>query len=181
MTVRQLYEWASVSIQAVQFEYSSMEDYKKEAECLQQRFILSRTIPGTRKYHSFIPISNEKVKVAYYSRSNTFREERVTLVHTDLPSIESITGFVTCISEDNWWLACVIEIINADSCVRLTFLNPHGPSNMFKYPVTEDVRTIPIDNILTLVDLRTRSGRVYTLSQEEMKSATGKFKKISVC
>ena len=94
------------------------------------------------------------------------------MVHTDLPSIESITGFVTCISEDNCWFACVIEIIHADSCVRLTVLHPHGPSNLFKYPVSEDVRTIPIDNILTFVDLRTRSGQMYTLSQEEMKSAT---------
>ena len=89
MTPRQLYEWASVSIQAVHFEYSSMEDYRKEAEHLQQQFILSRTISGTRKYHSFIP----KVKVAYYSSSDT------------------------------------------------------------------------LDNILTVVNPRTRSGRVYTLSQ----------------
>ena len=62
MTPRQLYDWAKVSIPNIHFEYSSIEDYKKESEKLHQRFLSSRTIPGTRKYHSFVPVSKDKVK-----------------------------------------------------------------------------------------------------------------------
>ena len=123
MTPRQLYEWAVDNVPSVQFEYSSMEDYREEAEHLEQRFLLSRTIPGTRKYHCFIPVSSNEVKVAYY-----FHREKVTLGSNDLP-IESITGFVTCLSEHKWWLACVVKTISIESCVQLTFLHPHGPSS----------------------------------------------------
>ena len=49
MTPRQLYEWAVDNIQSVHFEYSSMEDYREEAEHLEQRFLVSRTVTGTRK------------------------------------------------------------------------------------------------------------------------------------
>ena len=116
MTPRQLYDWAKVSIPNIHFEYSSIDDYKKESEHLQQRFLTSRTIPGTRKYHSFVPISKDKVNVSFYSSSNTFKEEMVTLAHKDL-SLDSIHGFVTCSSGGKWWLGCVIELFQEDDSV----------------------------------------------------------------
>ena len=137
MTPRKLYEWAVDNIQSVHFQYVSTEEYNEEAQHLEECFLLSRTIPGTRKYHSYIPISSNTVKVAYYLGSSTFKEEKVTLGSNDLP-IESITAFVTCSSEHKWWLACVIETILNESSVKLTFLHPHGPSSSYKYPAHED-------------------------------------------
>ena len=57
--------------------------------------------------------------------------------------------------------------------VRPTFLHLHGPANSFKYPTPHNIRTLPMDNIntLTLVDPRTRSGRVYSLTKKEMTAA----------
>ena len=119
-----------------------------------------------RKLHSFVPISNSKVRASYYSASDISREERgITLRTNDLPP-ESIVGFVTCLCDGKWWLACVFEIIQEDSQVKLTFLHPHGPSNPYKCPGTQDIHTVPIDSILTLVDPRTRTGHVYTLRKK---------------
>jgi len=86
-----------------------------------------------KKAVSFVPISNRKVRVGFCSASGASREERVTLDKNDLPQ-ESIAGFVTCLCEGKWWLACVLEVIQADNLVKLTFLHPHGPSSLFKYP-----------------------------------------------
>ena len=115
------------------------------------------------------------MRVRAYSASDTFREERVTLAKNDLLP-ETIVGFVTCLLEGNWWLACVLEVIE-DSLVKLTFLYPHGPSSSFtcKYPQTQDIRTVPISDILTLVDPRTRTGQVYTLTKKETTSASQKL------
>ena len=112
---------------------------REEAEHLEQCFLLSCTIPGTRSITAlFLAVSSNKVRVAYYSSSTTFREEKVTLGSNELP-IESITGFVTCSSEHKWWLACVIKTIPIRSCVQLTFLHPHGPLSSFKYLAHEDI------------------------------------------
>ena len=89
----------------------------------------------------------------------------VTLRTNDLPP-ELIVGFVSCLCDGKWWLACVFEIIQEDSQVKLTFLHPHGPSSSYKYPGTQDICTVPMDNILTLVDPRTKTGRVYTLRKK---------------
>ena len=174
MTPRQLFDWASTNVHGVHFGYCSMEDYERELHCLEQRFKESRTIPGTRKLHSFVPISNRKMKVSFYSASDTSREEKVILGKNDL-SPESIVGFVTCLCDGNWWLACVLEVVLEYSVVKLTFLHPHGPSSSFKYPETQDIRTVKVFDILTLVDPRTRTGRVYMLTKREITSISKKI------
>ncbi len=86
MTPRQLFDWASISIPAVYFEYCSNEDYKREQQNLERRFKNARTIPGTctRKLHSYVPISVDKVQVRPLSTCITFKEERVTSGETDI-------------------------------------------------------------------------------------------------
>ena len=58
----------------------------------------------------------------------------------------------------------MLEVCSDTKEVNLTFLHPHSPSNSFKYPEPHNIHTIPMDDILTLVDPRTRSGRVYSLT-----------------
>ena len=79
---------------------------------------------------------------------------------------------MTCFDDGMWWLGCVLEVSQDSNLVKLTILQPHGPTSSFKYPRVEDIRTLPIDNILTLVDPRTRTGRTYTLSNKEIKAST---------
>ena len=92
---------------------------------------------------------------------------------------ESIAGFVACLHEGNRWLACVLKVFCDTREVQLTFLHPHGPSNSFKYPEPQTIKTIPMDDVLTLVDPRTRSGRVYSLTKTEMTSATKQLHTVS--
>ena len=66
-------------------------------------------IPGTRKLHSFVPISDSTVEVKFYSSSHISRKEKVALAKNDVPT-ELIAGFVTCLHEEKWWLACVLEV-----------------------------------------------------------------------
>ncbi len=47
MTPRQLFDWATISISAVTFEYCTIEDYEREQHFLEQRFLTSQTIQGS--------------------------------------------------------------------------------------------------------------------------------------
>ena len=108
------------------------------------------------------------MEVRHFSTSKSFRKERVTLCKNDLP-LDSIAGFVTCSSEGIRWLACVVN--QEESTVNLTFFHFSGPLNSFKYP-EQDVRSVPLESILTLVDPRTRTGHVYTLSRNKVTAAS---------
>ena len=83
MTPRQLFEWAVDNIPAVTFQYLTEDDYKSEQVLLEQRFEQSRTIPGTRKLHCFVPLSRHKVSTKAYSSSSISKVERVTIEEGD--------------------------------------------------------------------------------------------------
>ena len=178
MTPRQLFEWATANIPAAYFGYCSKNDYERKQQDSSNNFTYLVQYQAREKLHSFAPISKSKVRVIFFSAADTTWEERVTLNKHDVP-LESVAGFVTCLSGGKWWLACVLEAIEADNLVKLTFLHPHGPSSSFKYPEPHDIRTVPMDNVLTLVDPRTRTGRVYTLSRKEVTCVSDKLRIVS--
>lgn len=177
MTPRQLFDWASTAIPTVHFEYCTVEDYEREQHYLEDRFKDSRTIQGTRKLHSFVPISKKMLKVKPYSASSHSKDVRVTSSHNEIPD-DRISGFVTCVLEQKWWLGCVLQKDTEDPLVTVTLLHPHGPCSSFKYPAAPDVHTLVRRDILTSVDPRTRTGRVYTLTKKEMKAASERLANI---
>ena len=111
-----------------------------------------------------MPISNSTIEVKYYSSSDVSRKEKVALPKIEILP-ESITWFITCLHEENWWLACMLKACSDTKKVKLTFLHPHGPSNSFKYPEPQSIHTTPMDDILTLVDPRARYGHVYAMTK----------------
>ena len=109
-----------------------------------------------------------------YSSSSSSKEERVTICGDEL-TLEEITGFIMCIYDDQWWVACVLQTeVNGE--VKVSFLHPNGPSRSFRYPHRPDILNIPLSDILSKVDPRTVTGRVYTLTPKESRDASEKLK-----
>ena len=173
MTPRQLYEWASTNIPSICFDYCSTEEYQREQSSLEERFCSSRTIPGTRKLHSFVPLTKDKILTRVFSAADVSKEAKISSVDSDV-QIENISGFVTCKYDSEWWLACVLQLDADSSEVKVTLLHPHGPSRSFRYPSEPDIITVPVSDVLTTVDPRTR-GRTYTLRQQESRAAAKKL------
>ena len=71
---KELYEWACLrkedQLTKINFCYTTSEDYKVAAQELEKQYSVAKTIPGTQKYHSFIPISENQIEVRLYSNSN---------------------------------------------------------------------------------------------------------------
>ena len=166
MTSRQLFEWAVIP--SVIFGYCTSADYEAEERLLQTRFDKTRTIPGTRKLHSFIPVTNNKLAVKTFSSSTILKMERV-FHEEDAMAVESISGFVTCLVDKQWWLACVLQLNENETLVKVKLFHPPGPSNSYRYPKSEHIETVGVRDILSKVDPRSRSGHVYTLSKQETK------------
>ena len=176
MTPLQLFEWASNSIPGIVFMYCSCVEYEETKVQLEARFDNSRTIPGTRKLHSFVPVSRDTVRVRPFSSSFTSKEEKVPKQEAEL-KVGIISGYVTCEYDAQWWLAHVLEVDAENAQVKLNFLHPQGPSRSFKYPPVPDILTVPSTDILTKVDPRTLTGRTYTLTRKESKVATEQLAK----
>ena len=61
--------------------------------------------------------------------------QRVTVLGSEL-DIEQIQGFVTCVYQNQWWVACTIQLDEEN--IKVSFLHPHGPSRSFRNPSTPE-------------------------------------------
>jgi len=75
--------------------------------------------------------------------------ERVTLSETTELSLEEINGFVTVVENDQWWVGCVLRVEEESRKIFVIFLNTHGPSHTFAYPLKQQILSVPQKNILT--------------------------------
>ncbi len=105
MTPHQLFDWASTNIPAVHFDYCSSADYEAEQKNLEQRFMKARAIPGTRKLHSFIPVSKEKLLVRAFLASSSCRELLLKMIYLWNQFQDLLLAWLR---ENGGWLACYI-------------------------------------------------------------------------
>ena len=58
--------------------------------------------------------------------------------------------------------------------IKIDLLCPQGPSQSFKYPSKQNISVVPYSDVLIKVNPRTVTGRTYTISKQESKTATDK-------
>lgn len=174
MTPAQLFTWSEENIDSMQFFFFNEAQYNKEEKILADRFLSTKAIPGTQKFHSFIPLSDKVLLTKVFSRSeqsSTFSvlgprvQQRLKLAE--------VKGYVTCENNNHWWLGVVVDKNETAQIVELMFLHPAGPSPSFTFKSDcPNKLTVPLSQILTLVQPTCPTGRSYYLSKEEMDAAT---------
>ena len=106
--------------------------------------------------------------------SSVSKEHRVTKSASDL-ELSEVSGYVTCVHNNWWWLACVLETDAENVEVKLTLLHPHGPGRSYKYPSVPDILTPSLTDILAVVKPRITTNHAFTLTQRESKTASDKL------
>ncbi|GBM25251.1 hypothetical protein AVEN_45893-1 [Araneus ventricosus] len=89
----------------------------------------------------------------------------------DKVKIEDISGYVTAVYEENWWLGYVLLKNELDE-VKITFLHPLVPSASFSYLRNTDVLWV---DILTKVNPVTLNGRSYILLESDVRKTNVAF------
>jgi hypothetical protein len=175
LTPRQLFEFGCASIPAVNFHFTSIEDHERESTFLQKRFESTRTIAGTHRLHSFRPISADKLEVREFSANEEKRIECVFVNSSPTPdnvvNVTANTGYITAVYDHVWWLAYITKTMPDSGEVEVSFLVPRGPSRSFHYPTRADILVISSEDVLTVVNPITATGRSYVLSQVEIAAA----------
>lgn len=77
-TPQELFGWADTNITNVKFLYFTKEDYAGHEKHLEKRFERAKLITGTKKFHSFVPINKENLKVREFSNSKIFFSVKIT-------------------------------------------------------------------------------------------------------
>lgn len=172
LTAHQLYEFAVSEIKGMHFGFATSAEHDQEAKLLQERLKKSRTVPGTHKIHSVVPVATNIIEVRPFSCSTSSRREKVA--STLFPHSFSGCapgGYVTVAYEGSCWLGCVLSVDEAERAVTVTFLHPCIPNRSYVYPEQEDIMVVDPSDVLTRANPTTVTGRTYTLTKKEMEDA----------
>ncbi len=173
MIAKDLFLFAESNVPSVVIKFSTQAEYQSEAERLEQRFSTGKTVKGTQRLHSFIPVSLTSLDTKELSSSEESRRVKVTGDMSSELDLSEIRGFVTATWNGQWFLASVMSVDTILGDVRLSFLRPPGPAVNFSFPPCPDIGIIPSSAVLSCVDplMSGSSGRAYKLSKKEIDMA----------
>ena len=100
---------------------------------LEDRFAKSKTVPGTRNSHDFVPISSNKIAQKLSSEDREVLEFDFDKPLTEDIDIENIKCFlyVNCIYDTFWLFGIVTEVNVHKDDLKFEFLHQHGPRKTF--------------------------------------------------
>jgi hypothetical protein len=165
MTPHQLYKWAQSSMHNPNFDFVT-ENENEEEGLLSSQFATAQTVHGTQQLHAFMPVKKGVLNTNIYSASPNYTENPVSSVRKDTNQLKDITGFVSCMYDNFWWLGCVLSVSEESNDVKISFLHPHGPSTSYIYPAMPHIVRLPQSAILAKVSSNTC---IRTLTSEETK------------
>jgi hypothetical protein len=74
-----------------------------------------------------MPVKKGVLNTKIYSASPNYIEKRVISVLKDMIELKDITGFVTCMCDNFWWLGCVLSVSEESNDMKISFLNLMDP------------------------------------------------------
>lgn len=180
-TAKKVYKFCEQHIENIKYWFLSTEKISESRCQLENRFALAKTVPGTRSYHQFEPVSSSSIRMKRESCSshfNTFNfteEEKSTSIKVDDILINS---YLACSIDDHWFYGIALSKDENELEVEVKLMRPYGPSPSFFWPSDrEKVVFVPVTDIITCVEPPkvNASGRAYTFSTKETSFVVREF------
>ena len=157
-----MFQYCENNIQGIIFIFITKDEMNKTRESLEDRFAKAITIPSTREYHEFIPLSENTTAMKYCSKdqevATTFsfsNEDKVSdAVKSNKESSQNVKAidFVSCYYENYY-----------------KFMHFHVSSPSFVWPFFEDNSWVLNNHILCKTDSpTTKTGRSYVVSEADI-------------
>ena len=132
LTSEAMYEFCVEKIKAVNFIYIKGLDLQLQREKQKERYTDVTTLPGTRSFHQFIHLGDNRVGAKRCSTDTKYTIiHNLKKKHIFEPDTVTLGGYVAVVYDDKWWIGIVTEINLEEVDAEVKFLHPRGPSIYF--------------------------------------------------
>ena len=94
---------------------------------MEERYKTADTVPGTRSFRQFIPISDSIIGAKYVSDDQYFAVQfDFNIVHLVRPGDTlSLSQFAVCLYDRQYWIGIIIEVSTENLDVKVKFMHPN--------------------------------------------------------
>ena len=124
----------------IKFFVTSAEETEETEQQLKERFEGAKRIPGTRKYHKFLPVSQTQIIAHHISNDNKGDLKYVTGDKENLNAYKDVTvgSYVVCIYNGQKYVG-IVESYNSEfEDFLINFMTPKGFSKYYTFPEVKD-------------------------------------------
>ena len=174
LTAKEMFQFCEKEIHGIKFMYLTAAEVADVRQKLAERFLIAKTIPGTRGFHQFTPLSVCSIAAKRVSEEADYT---LTFNFVNLPNKEKLdlrpAQFLICIYDEQYWLGMVSEVDKENEDILVKFMHPHFPARSFKWPNRDDVCWVPNLHIVCSTktpSLSTVTARQYTFDTAELET-----------
>jgi len=136
---------------------------------LQERYNQGHTVNGKRSFHHFCPPKIGAIQYKLVSCGEKVVGYHSVFTVQNLYQLDDIMPqeYVAAKYDDNWWIGLVKKRDTLQNDISVEFMHPHGPSQSFHWPTSEDSCWVSLNCILLKLQVPTENGRQYQLTKNE--------------
>ena len=166
------FNFCNDEIKMVTSIYIPKEEIEATREKMRERYEKAKTVPGTRSFHHFVPLSHSKIATKRLSEEKTYTLEFEFDHHATQTALEvTVSQFVCCVYEQATWIGVVCEVDQENEDVLVKFLHPRFPSPSFHWPSRNDMCWVPNIHLLCNISVPTTvTGRQYTVDENDIEN-----------
>jgi hypothetical protein len=173
ITARQVFEYCKEEIKGIFVSFISIEQMDPVRSMLETRFSTVSTLPGTRSFHQFVPLSETVMATKRVSEDESYAlEYNLVLGKKNTIKFQSdpkVSDFVVCSYDEKYWIGLIDLVDKEHEDVRVKFMHPSYPARSFSWPKKDDVCFVPIVNVACIIGAPvTGTGRQYTLDDKDI-------------
>ena len=173
-----MFEFCKTQIRDIIFLFVDKNQLQETREAFAQRFEGTISVPGTRSFHMFQPLSNSCIATKRCSEDALFTLHHDLLGKPDARINFDKFDFVACEYEEKWWIGMVMDVNEEEGDALVKFMHPCGLAGSFYWPSKDDQCLVPFAHILLKTDIpTTTSGRTYILGRQDREAIVRKFAK----
>ena len=160
-----MFKFCKEEIKGINFKFIPKETMEVTRANLKTRFLNAKTVPGTRSYHHFVPLSISCIGAKRTSIDEEYAlkfgfASEVEQIHTSF----SLNCFTISLYDKEYWIGLVEEIDSAQKDIKVKFMHPKCPAKSYFWPIRDDVCWVPEEDLLSTINApTTATGRQYKL------------------
>ena len=111
LSAEEMFKFCEAEIDGIVCTFIKSETVIEVRQQMQERYASANTLPGTRTYHQFIPLSHSKIGAKYVSEEEQFAFTfDFNIAPKSLEREVKLSEFVSCIYNECPWIGVVEEI-----------------------------------------------------------------------
>ena len=150
LTAKQVFGCCQKEVCGINVFFVCQGEIEDARSNLKARFHLTNTIPRTKGFHYFVPLSSSIIvaKWVLEDKEVAFEFDIISGSKNIRLAKLAISNLIICFYDGHYWVGLIDKVDKENDDVKVEFMHPYFPSALYFWPGREGQCYVPIVNVI---------------------------------